>query len=299
MNKFIKRAKSYFSTPHGVAFIFATIATMHLAYAAYAKGLTFGVVVLTSVAICGLMLISVPYNVMRDFLAKRFTRIKTLRILGWPMSVFHADSKAFSFLALVTILTVLAMLASGAFTAAVVVLVIAVSFTVTMLGYISVNEDAWRDDFNALCNFCVLVRDKTLKADWHVNHDTPERFKLSTLNKILKSYCTHAESIAPNHKVYKALELDFIKVEWLWRKVGGNDKTVKEVLRADEFIARVVISCYTNKNIGNISPTMTYVTDGKSKVYHCADEYRHWGYDEVVDGIKLTKFVLDLIPEHF
>ena len=94
MHSFIKKTMSYFSTIHGVAALFAVLTIIIIIGSIYNKEST--VTLLSAVIpVAGIILLSVPYTVMRDFLAKRVTRIATLRILGWPMAIITGPSAIF------------------------------------------------------------------------------------------------------------------------------------------------------------------------------------------------------------
>lgn len=273
MNMLIKKVVSYFSTIHGVAALFAALTVVIVIGSIYNKEST---VALLSVVIpvAGLILLSVPYTVMRGFLAKRVTRIATLRILGWPMAIITGPSAIFyALISLVAIFGLAALIldAKGLVTIAVVNIA---GFVGNMFCFSLLNEKAWREDFDAMCDFCRVVYKTTKPLEYEEGYG--RRSDIVMLNKFLQRYANNAGSIDTVYKLYGLLDADFIKnAAYLWR--GEDVQSTREVLRIDEFVALVIAARKLNISVDEIQPTPhDRVMDDSTTHYLCENEYRHW-----------------------
>ena len=273
MHSFIKKTMSYFSTIHGVAALFAVLKIIIIIGSAYGNASTVALLsVVTSVA--GLILLSVPYAVMRDFLAKRVTRIATLRILGWPMAILSGPSTpAYALISLVAIFGLVVMILDAKGLAAIAV-VNTVGFMWSMFCFNSLNEKAWREDFGAMCDFCRVVYKTTKPLEYEEGYG--RRSDIVMLNKFLQRCANNAGSIDTVYKLYGLLDADFIKnAAYLWR--GEDVQSTREVLRIDEFVALVIAARKLNISVDEIQPTPhDRVMDDSTTHYLCENEYRHW-----------------------
>lgn len=269
----IKKVVSYFSTIHGVAALFAALTVVIVIGSIYNKEST---VALLSVVIpvAGIILLSVPYTVMRDFLAKRVTRIATLRILGWPMAIITGPSAIFyALISLVAIFGLVALIldANGLVTIAVVNIA---GFVGNMFCFSLLNEKAWREDFDAMCDFCRVVLKTTMPLEDELPYGTCS--EIGKLNVFLKRYGWGGGSLAPNYKVYDLLDEDFIKqCPYLW--LGEDAQSTRKVLRIDEFVALVIAVRKLNISVDGIQPApYARVIDDSTPHYSCRNEYCHW-----------------------
>ena len=273
MHSFIKKTMSYFSTIHGVAALFAALTIIIIIGSIYNKEST---VALLSVVIpvAGLILLSVPYTVMRDFLAKRVTRIATLRILGWPMAILSGPSTvAYALTTLVAVFGLVALIldAKGLVTIAVVNIVGLVG---NMFCFNLLNEKAWREDFDAMCDFCRVVLKTTMPLEDELPHGRWS--EIGKLNVFLKRFGCGDGSLASNYKVYGLLDADFIKqCPYLW--LGEDAQSTRKVLRIDEFVALVIAVRKLNISVDEIQPApFARVIDDSTPHYSCRNEYCHW-----------------------